>query len=93
MKNSWSTLQESNRVIGRIGVAIETIGMQVRDLVAFIAKLRLIFMALAATAQSDFVSHPIPHCLVPEFFEKYPVVLPHPLRISNAALRSCSRNL
>jgi hypothetical protein len=66
-------------------MASETIGMQVRGIVAFVAELGLVLVALAATAQSNLVPDPIPHRFVPEFVEKDPVVLPHPADVSDAA--------
>ena len=93
VNNSWSTFQQSNRAIGRIGMTIETIRMQVRGLMALVAELRLVFVAPAATAQGDFVANSIPHSFIPQFPEQDPVVLPHPVGVSDAALRSCRRNL
>ena len=94
VNKSWPTVQESKRLTGfRIEMARETIGMQVRGIVALIAEPSLVLVALAATAQSDLVPDPVPHRFIPEFVEKDPVVLPHPTDVSHAALRGGRRNL
>jgi len=67
-------------------MAIETIRMQVRGMVALVAEPGLVLVALAATAQSNLAPDPIPHRSVPEFVKEDPVVLSHPAGVSNAGL-------
>ena len=52
--------------------------VQVRSLVALVAKLGFILVALAAIVQGDVAANCLTHSLVAEFVEKDHVILPHP---------------
>jgi len=74
-------------------MAIKTIGMQVGRVVALVAKLGLVLVALATTAQGDLVANPFTHSFVAEFAEKHSVVLAHPSGVANATLGGIGCNL